>query len=806
MSPVLKKLTFLLLLAFLARPCSAVLDQRAQAWKSQRVLGSSQLSINQIETIVLPEVDADALTSPIEDFVSLMEQRFGQAPDLVSAGHPKNALYFQRVEGEFKGGAFTILRERTRVTIRSADTAGWRNALYTLSKDMLGARWYWAGELGFEWAEPHRDSFGLRPWREIPAFVQRQFYPVDNDFGRRNRLNKVYSFNHNLAKVFNAELFESKPEVFAEVNGRRRKPANHGGTDPQPDFTHPDAVEIAAQAALDYFKKNPEANSFSLSINDNVLFDTTEATAAAVSPLRYFRGRPDYTGLVFAFMNKVAERVFDEADAWQTPSGEDRYLTALSYYWTEPAPTIRIHPRVMPVLTSDRAQWHDPDYRAEDKALIEAWAASGAEKVATWDYYFGAPYPYPRQFNQWIGESLRYMSEAGVDVFFSQLPYFWGLDGAKAWLGAQLLWNPRQNPDDLLDDFYTNFFGPAAGPMRAFYEIAEQHRNEHEGKADWIKLYKDEASIALFTPAVLAEMRHCLDEAGARVAGSAAIARAGVSTNLDSGPPTGRDPARFQHRVQVVSEAFRLTELYADFDQSRRGLVTACFDRDPAPKIEAGLRRYRKADAAYRKYLQDYIRSSDFAPQRRHIAQGQSNPERLAMAVLNGVDEDFYSFSEDPKLGHHGYENRNFLGPILPQVKGWYMDYRPSEHFKVEASQSSGSDAAGLRISGADIVSVFRKFPVVNYQEYAFKMRASWRTSLDNRVHLHVAWLDRKGRTIRSEMPLRLPIEHRETPVWIRLPFTAPRDAYDIRLRLVVSRQYPGDYFDLNEIDFGLMR
>jgi hypothetical protein len=60
----------------------------------------------------------------------------------------------------------------------------------------------------------------------------------------------------------------------------------------------------------------------------------------------------------------------------------------------------------MPVLTSDRAQWHDPAYRKEDRALIERWVNSGAERIVTWDDYFGAPYPYPRQFNHWIAKSL----------------------------------------------------------------------------------------------------------------------------------------------------------------------------------------------------------------------------------------------------------------------------------------------------------------------------------------------------------------------------------------------------------------
>ena len=239
----------------------------------------------------------------------------------------------------------------------------------------------------------------------------------------------------------------------------------------QPHLAHPLAVDFAAEAALSYFEKNPKSRSYSLSINDNVLFDESELTQAQVMPLKYFRTRPDYTDYVFGFMNAVAEKVFEAGGAWQNENGEDRYLTALSYYWTEPSPSISIHPRVMPVLTSDRAQWHDPLYREGDKALIQRWAHSGAERVATWDYYFGAPYPYPRQFNQWIVESIQYLDTAGVDIFFSQLPSAWGMDGAKAWLAAELLWDPTQDADLLLSEYYENFFGSAAEPVRAFYDM-----------------------------------------------------------------------------------------------------------------------------------------------------------------------------------------------------------------------------------------------------------------------------------------------------------------------------------------------
>ena len=85
-------------------------------------------------------------------------------------------------------------------------------------------------------------------------------------------------------------------------------------------------------------------------------------------------------------------------------------------------------------------------------------------------------------------------------------------------------------------------------------------------------------------------------------------------------------------------------------------------------------------------------------------------------------------------------------------------------------------------------------------------MTGTWKISLDNRANMHVAWLDRDANILESEIPLHLPIGRRAEPVAIRLPFTAPNGAEDVRFRIVVSRQYPGDYLDISELDFGLVR
>jgi hypothetical protein len=143
----------------IAQPCLGSPDQRAQPWKAQRVVGSAQLLISQIDTIVLPESATQSLIDSVADFSSSMQRLSGRSLRVVSEGRPKNALYFQVSDDLSKGGAFTILRKRTRVFIRSSEPAGWSNALYAIGQEMLGARYYWAGDLGLEFVKPSITHF-----------------------------------------------------------------------------------------------------------------------------------------------------------------------------------------------------------------------------------------------------------------------------------------------------------------------------------------------------------------------------------------------------------------------------------------------------------------------------------------------------------------------------------------------------------------------------------------------------------------------------------------------------------------------
>lgn len=761
-----------------------------------RLLGSARLNLSAIQTLVLPLNVDEELRAAGRDLQSVFLDQLSAELQLQIGGSIQSKLAIVLIldPNGPREGAFHLKRKRTQLLIRSATQDGLNHAIYTLCHDLFNARWYWESDLGLEYISP---AFKKCPeYSKVvkPAFIQRSLKPIDGDFARRNRHSGGFSFSHNLAKIFNKERFAESPEAFALIGGQRTEPQESSASDPQPNFTHPKAVEIAAEAAIAHFAENPTARSFSLSVNNNIRFDESEATQEAVAPLTYFRGAPNYTDLVFRFMNAVAERVFAEENARQTASGEDRYLTALAYFWTEAAPSFPIHPRVMPVLTSDRAQWHDPAYREQDKTLITRWAHSGAERIATWDYYFGAPYPYPRQFNQWIDASIKHLHQQGVDIFHTQLPSIWGLDGAKAWLASELLWDPSQDAAALLAEYYQNFFGAAAEPIREFYAIAEAQRNAHAGTTSWIKYHKDSSGISLFPLETLASMRAQIEKAKQLVTA---------------------DPRRLA-RVEIASQAFSFTESYAAYHRAREALISATLTHSvDLPSRYADFIQMR---SAYQTLSSQLIEEPLHQQLRAFTKIRQPDPSGMALlamaqnqqALPEHPYQELQAFADGDRalsselkntdLTRAGMIRHRFPEPELPDIKDWEFSLRPSEWLQVSSATELKS---GLRVSGADMLIFKQSTTVAADQTYLLEISLDYAISPDNRSYIELLWKNAVGQGIRLDIPIQLPWGRSSKIQHLKIPVQSPHNASEISIALISSRQAKDDFLDIRAIHFG---
>ena len=775
-----------------------------------RASGSKTVVLNELESIrILKPIESPKLQRAVADFNALWASRIGYLLKIESPSFGALKGIHLRLSNRLKSkkpGSFLLRMKDRGILVDAFNEEGLVNALYYLAHNMLGARWYWPTPLGFEWAGDILEIWEIPDNIIEPSFIMRSLNGSNSEYSLRNRLVGGYSFNHNLAKIFKPEIIDIAPNIFTKFEARKIVPKGSTVYDPQPNLTNEGAVELTALAAIRYFKKNPSAKSFSLSPNDNVLYDTTQATEKAVSPITYFRERPNYTDMIFNFANQVAHKVFNEAGLWKTAHGEDRYLGMLAYYWSEQSPSIILHPRVLPVLTSDRSQWHDSSYRQEDKALIKRWGQTMAEKIGAWDYYFGAPYPYPRQFIQWISESIPYLYSNRVDIFFSQLPSMWGLDGAKGWLTAQLLWNVDADVEMLLNEFYNEFFGHASQSIRAFYEIAESHRNQYEGTARWIKFYLDESGIELFPKSTLEIMRSHIE-----------IAKSSVPTS-----------SRYYRRILIVSEAFELTELYHAYHFSRLDLLSYITGKD----VIGGVERVRNLELKRDNFIN---RSEELINNQLHkhfnyfLKLKQTDPTSCMLIPLmrkgESIDEGFkekyskllsvannwinrpHSFRThigNPLL-KGSFENameRDFLGPIIPEIKYWQIDFRPAEAFAIESVSLEEDSSKGLRILNADMFNIYTIALLASQRNYLLKAKISSKISPDCRAQLRLDWLDASGVKLESLRMIQLPNGESNGCLELEIPLIAPKTADKAKISLLLLRQGEDDYVELREINF----
>jgi hypothetical protein len=471
---------------------------------------------------------------------------------IVSGAGPRRGIFVgttDRARGLRPTGAQPPFDARVRFTVDAGAVVLWSEHRAAIER---AAAWFLEAKLGVHWfipgplgeSVPRRPQLTLAPGAEtvMPGFLSRDLGSSGGTEGREwyilNKLEARMEHGHALNRIFTRQELARSPVFAPIIDGRKYIPASDGDYNWQPDLTSPAVAQRAAAAANRAFDADHARISFSISENDSIRFDESAATQAAVAPLRYFRHRPDYSDLVFAFSNDVARQV-----ARRHP---DQWLGAYAYYWSENAPRFQVAPNLVPWLTADRSQWFEPDFAAGDRALIERWCRSGARLVGVYDYLEGEPYLVPRPVLYGVTGSIPFEYRAGVRAFYGEGTPNWALDGPKLWLAAQLLWAPEQNPAELLDTYYREFWAEAAAPMREFYARCDRAWQEQPRPGYWIKYYQDDDQVRLFPPAVREELR-------AELAAARRLARTEV----------------VQARVEFVATGFAVTDAFGDYIAAR---------------------------------------------------------------------------------------------------------------------------------------------------------------------------------------------------------------------------------------------
>ncbi len=323
------------------------------------------------------------------------------------------------------------------------------------------------------------------------------------------------------------EYFDKHPEYFCLYKGERRRQMPGAATRPdnptglQLCLSNPGLQELFAQKiiALARSQSDLASVSFSATPNDACPFCECDACKAMDDP----KDPESMTNRVCAFTNIVARKLA------QAVPGARISLNAYST-WTSP-PTIidRMEPNVLIHIAlingwsdytksflSREANWNQPA-----RESFRRWKELGVSEIYTYEYWSGYGWPGPLPLAHTMADRLRAYRQFNVRGVYNEAHPSWGPQGLDLYLCAQLLWNPDLDVARELELYYTNYYGPAAKPMRAYHEalmraLAESPTPVYSGGRGMYLVMK---------PALLDETAASLQQARELVRGNALYER-----------------------------------------------------------------------------------------------------------------------------------------------------------------------------------------------------------------------------------------------------------------------------------------
>ncbi|MHC4874329.1 MAG: DUF4838 domain-containing protein [Planctomycetota bacterium] len=400
------------------------------------------------------------------------------------------------------------------------DGRGSLNAVYDFLRS-LGVRWYMPGELGeivpkmqdiklpvanktvkadFESRDMYFAHFGTTPIPHILWYM-------------RLGLNKGYEITsvgqggvaHGLRDVMGRKEVQQKhPEYYALWGNKRRTE----GKKPKPCLSSEGLKKEVVKYARAMFEiyDFPMISVMPQDGYSHACGCETCKKENLETPERGYNGiLSDY---VFKFVNDVASKLLK--------THPDKKISCFAYgtYLLPPLKIKKMMPNVVVGLVKGRTgHYRDPEVRKISKQVIDDWIKLTSNKLLIWEHY---PFTHrgtiiPKYFPVKIAEGLKYLKgktygemvevstahqvvlkDGGWQGHALHKP---GFNHLNVYVTAQMYWDADQDINKLLDEYYKNYYGPAAEEMKVFTEYCEKNneamfRNDIEIISKALELFK----------------------------------------------------------------------------------------------------------------------------------------------------------------------------------------------------------------------------------------------------------------------------------------------------------------------------
>ena len=253
--------------------------------------------------------------------------------------------------------------------------------------------------------------------------------------------------------------FADHPEWYSLFNGKRTHDRAQLCT------TNPQLRAFLVTRVKDWLRESPDARIISVSQND--WYQPCECDACKALDVR----EGSHSGTMLDLANFVADQIKEEFPQVS--------VDTLAYQYTrKPPKTLRPRPNVIVRLCSIECNFREPLDHSSNTPFnddIKGWSAI-TDRLYIWDYTTDFSHylqPHPNYFT--LGANVRYFAKNHVRGLFEQGAYqSHGSEFSelRAWVLAQLLWNPHQDDRSLIREFLEGYYGPdAAKPIGDYMQL-----------------------------------------------------------------------------------------------------------------------------------------------------------------------------------------------------------------------------------------------------------------------------------------------------------------------------------------------
>jgi hypothetical protein len=366
-------------------------------------------------------------------------------------------------------------------------------AVYSFLQNQLGVRWFAPGD---DWdyvpQNANKSTFTVNVKNEVsvpgtsPRIWSGHSWNADwKNWELRNKAvvsEKVLrrNFQNNMYRIFPPSKYaKTHPEYYPLINGKRWIPEDDNQAYWWPCIGNKDVQRITEEYIHQWFKDHPDQDSFSLGMDDIAyMCDDPLCQAMDSSPDDYIKRQ--FSSRYYKFINIIAKEV--------KKTDPDKYIGVLIYsiVVNPPVDVPKIEDNVFGYIANgSAAQWYQDGKKKQWMDNTYEWAKR-VKKLSRYDY-FGMGTFAPRVFPHNMAEMMDVDHSLGFEGSYVEMYTFLPQTAPMIWAFAQKQWNPSLKIDDLLNEFYTKMYGPAAPTMKKYFDLMEKSWNtERPGHTGWV--------------------------------------------------------------------------------------------------------------------------------------------------------------------------------------------------------------------------------------------------------------------------------------------------------------------------------